>query len=68
MSKRELKRQMLFDELNHWDLFIATQESSDVMSALATIANELPWRFVMRIINKLQRKRGLVNEIRFERL
>lgn len=68
MSKRELKRQMLFDELNHWDLFIATQESSDAMSALATIANELPWRFVMRIINKLQRKRGLVNEIRFERL
>ena len=48
-SSRQAKRNVLFDEIEHWTLY----EAVDVF------ANELSWRMVMRIVNKLRRKRGL---------
>nr|DAH39607.1 MAG TPA: hypothetical protein [Caudoviricetes sp.] len=54
VSKRNKKTQMLYDELQHWGLI--NQETD--MGAVKVIANALPLRMLMRVINKLQRKQN----------
>lgn len=53
ISKRNLKTQLLCDELQHWGLI---SQETDV-EAIKVMANVIPERMLMRIINKLQRKR-----------
>lgn len=52
-SKRNKKAELLWNEFQFWGLI---NEETD-KNAVKAIANELPWRMLMRIINKLQRKR-----------
>lgn len=55
-SKREEKTKILWDELEYWGL-ISYETDRD---AVKVIANEIPQRMLMRIINKLKRKRGII--------
>lgn len=55
-SDREQKFKILLEELDHWDL------RYDCDGAVKAIAGELSWRMVMRIVNKLRRKRGVISE------
>lgn len=52
-SKRNKKTELLWNEFQFWGLI---SEETDI-SAVKAIANELPWKMLMRIVNKLQRKR-----------
>lgn len=58
LSKRDEKTELLWDELGYWGL-ISGESDRDAVKA---IANELPWRMLMRVINKLKRKRGVLRE------
>lgn len=55
LSKRDEKTKILCDELQYWGLINYETD----MEAVKAIANELPWRMLMRVVRKLQRKRGV---------
>ena len=57
-SKRNLKTQLLCDELQYWGL--VSQETD--MEAIKVMANVIPERMLMRMIDKLQRKRTIRRE------
>lgn len=57
-SKRDKRAQILYDELQYWGLI--SYESD--MRAVKAIANELPQRMLVRVISKLRRMRGVVDE------
>ena len=54
LSKRNEKTQILCNELQCWGLISYETD----MEAVKVIANELPYRMLMRVIHKLQIKRG----------
>ena len=58
LSKRDEKTELLWNELEYWGL-INYETDRDAVKA---IANELPWRMLMRVINKLKRKRGAIKD------
>ena len=58
ISKRDEKTELLWNELQYWGL---TSYETD-RDAVKAIANELPWRMLMRVINKLKRKRGAIKD------
>lgn len=58
LSKREEKTELLWNELQYWGL-ISYETDRD---AVKVIANELSWRMLLRVINKLKRKRGAIKE------
>lgn len=60
LSKRDEKTELLWNELKYWGL-ISWETDRDAVKA---IANELPWRMLMRVINKLKRKRGDIRDIK----
>lgn len=49
---RDLKFETIMDEAVYFGA------NSDIEELIRVIANELPWRMVMRIVHKLRRKRG----------
>lgn len=54
-SSRKAKWATLEEEFSHWGYH---DWYSDTIEVLQTIANEISWRAVMRIVHKLRRKRG----------
>ena len=62
-SKRNLKTQLLCDELQYWGL--VSQETD--MEAIKVMANVIPERMLMRMIDKLQRKRTISGELHEKR-
>lgn len=57
-SKRNLKTHLLYDELQCWDL---VSPGTD-MEAIKVMANVIPESMLMRMIDKLQRKRTIRGE------
>lgn len=61
VSRRESKRRFLTEEVGCWE----GKRMREIMeeSLLTIIANELPWRFLVRIVNRLRRHRSHIAQI-----
>lgn len=57
MTRRNENALILYNELKYWGL---VSNETDY-SAIKAIANELPYSMLMRVVNKLKRKRGVKN-------